>query len=228
MPRSPSRWPYRLALVVALMLLAGSPTAAPGSPTAAPGLPAVAAEPATSSATATEAAPGAGDSPAYRLNPGDVIRLSVWKEDSLTREATVQPDGSVAFPLAGQVPAAGKSAAELEAEIARRIARYVAEPVVTIELLDAKGNRVYVLGEVQRPGQFQLDRPTSLAQAIALAGGLTPFASKRAIRLLRRDAGGAEQAIVIDFERATRAGGAEANLVLQAGDTIVVPGGSLF
>jgi polysaccharide export outer membrane protein len=171
------------------------------------------------------AEPAAG---AYRLNPGDVIRLSVWKEESLTREATVQPDGSVSFPLAGQVPAAGKSAAELEAEVAQRIARYVADPVVTIELLDAKGNRVYVLGEVQHPGQFQLDRPTSVVQAIALAGGLTPFAGRRKIRLLRRDGDGAERTVVLDFDALARGEGASEALALQAGDTVIVPGGSLF
>jgi polysaccharide export outer membrane protein len=173
-------------------------------------------------------APTAGAEPvAYRLNPGDVIRLSVWKEDSLTREATVQPDGSVSFPLAGQVSAAGRSAAELEAEVTRRIARYVADPAVTIELLDAKGNRVYVLGEVTRPGQFQLDRPTSVVQAIALAGGLTPFAGHKNIRLLRRDKDGKEATTFLDFDVAT-AGEGTGNLVLEAGDTIVVPSGSLF
>ncbi|MEK0086037.1 polysaccharide biosynthesis/export family protein [Benzoatithermus flavus] len=178
---------------------------------------------ATPAAAGTEPAAGA-----YRLNPGDVIRLSVWKEESLTREATVQPDGSVSFPLAGQVPAAGRTAAELENEVRNRIARYVADPVVTIELLDARGNRVYVLGEVQKPGQFQLDRPTSLVQALALAGGLTPFAARKSIRLLRRDEKGVEQVTILDLDRVTKDTSAAGNLVLQAGDTIIVPGGSLF
>jgi polysaccharide export outer membrane protein len=163
----------------------------------------------------------------YRLNPGDLIRLSVWKEDSLTREAMVQPDGNVSFPLAGQVPAAGRTAAELEAEVTDRIARYIAAPAVTIELLEAKGNRVYVLGEVNNPGQFQLDRPTSVVQAIALAGGLTAFAGRGDIRLLRREEG-AERSIRLDFDALADGEVPEGGLELRAGDTIIVPGGSLF
>src|SRR3954470_13538388 len=77
----------------------------------------------------------------YRLNPGDMIRLSVWEEESLTREAVVHPDGSVSFPLAGQVPAAGRTLADLQAEVTQRIKKYVADPVVTVELLEARGNR---------------------------------------------------------------------------------------
>jgi polysaccharide export outer membrane protein len=103
----------------------------------------------------------------------------------------------------------------------------MADPAVTIELLEAKGNRVYVLGEVNNPGQFQLDRPTSVVQAIALAGGLTAFAGRGNIRLLRREQG-AERAIRLDFDELADGAEPEGNVELKAGDTIIVPGGSLF
>lgn len=169
----------------------------------------------------------AADEAAYRLNPGDVLRLSVWREETLDRQAVVQPDGSVSFPLVGQVPAAGRTPEEVQATIAGRIEVYIPDPVVTVELLEARGNRIYVLGEVARPGEYQLGRPITVVQAISLAGGFTPFAGSGEVRILRRTAAGEES---IPFDYAAVADGADiaADIELKAGDTVIVPGGSLF
>jgi polysaccharide biosynthesis/export protein len=163
----------------------------------------------------------------YRLNPGDLVRISVWREEQLDRQSLVQPDGSVSFPLAGSVPAAGLTPAEVQQEITNRLERFIPDAVVTVELLEARGNIVYVLGEVNRPGAYQLGSSISVVQAISLAGGLSPFAGKRDIRVIRRTGEG-ESDFRIDFRAIETGRDLGADMALQAGDTVIVPGGSLF
>src|SRR5690606_17783767 len=97
---------------------------------------------------------------AYRLNAGDVLRISVWREEGLERELLVQPDGTISFPLVGQIAAVGRTVGELEGDLGQRLERFIPGPVVTVELVDARGNVVYVIGEVNSPGAFQPARPT--------------------------------------------------------------------
>lgn len=163
----------------------------------------------------------------YRLNPGDVVRISVWREEELDRQAVVQPDGSISFPLVGQIGAAGRSADEVRSEIARRIDIYIPEAVVTVELLEARGNKIFVLGEVARPGEYQLGRPITIVQAISLAGGFTPFAGRDEIRVLRQEED-AERAIPFDYDALADGADVTGNIELRAGDTVIVPVGSLF
>jgi polysaccharide export outer membrane protein len=163
----------------------------------------------------------------YLLNPGDVVRVSVWREEELDREALVQPDGTISFPLVGQVPAAGRSPEMVRDEIARRIDRYVPDAVVTVELLEARGNRVYVIGEVVRPGEYQLTRPITVVQAISLAGGFTPFAGTGKVRILRNE-GGSEQSLPFDYDAVADGRDPSGNIELKAGDTVIVPGGTWF
>lgn len=163
----------------------------------------------------------------YRLNPGDVVRISVWREEELNRQASIQPDGSLSFPLVGQVAAAGRTPAEVQADIQKRVSRYVPEAVVTVELIDARGNKIFVLGEVNRPGEYQLGRPITVVQAISLAGGFTPYARRSKIRVLR--AGDPPQEMpTVDYDEVAEGSRLETNLRLEAGDTVIVPGGSLF
>jgi polysaccharide export outer membrane protein len=163
----------------------------------------------------------------YLLNPGDVVRVSVWREEELDREAVVQPDGTISFPLVGQVAAAGRSAEAVRGEIAERIDRYVPDPVVTVELLEARGNKIYVIGEVTKPGEYQLARPITVIQAISLAGGFTPFAGTGKVRVLRAG-GGEETSLTFDYDAVAEGEGSPGNIELKAGDTVIVPSGSLF
>ena len=163
----------------------------------------------------------------YRFNPGDVVRVSVWREEVLDRQALVQPDGTISFPLVGQVAAAGRTAAAVQAEIAQRIDQYIPDAVVTVELLEPRGNKIYVIGEVNRPGEYQLGRPITVVQAISLAGGFTPFAGTGKIRILRQQ-GEAETVLNFDYNRLEGGRDLAANIELAAGDTVIVPGGSLF
>ena len=165
---------------------------------------------------------------AYRLNPGDVLRVSVWREEGLERELVVQPDGTISFPLAGQVAATGKTVGEIEQEVAARLEKFIPGPVVTVELVEVRGNLIYVIGEVNSPGAQPLIRPTTVMQALAVAGGFTPFAGRSRIKVIRRDAAGGEAVLPFDFADVAEGRGIATNIELRAGDVIVVPGGSLF
>jgi polysaccharide biosynthesis/export protein len=163
----------------------------------------------------------------YRLNPGDVLRVSVWREEGLERELLVQPDGTISFPLAGQVEAVGRTAGELEADLAAQLERFIPGPVVTVELIEARGNLVYVMGEVNSPGAFQLGRPTTVMQVLSQAGGFTPFAGRGRIKIIRT-ANGEKTTIPFNYKDVARGRDGSENIVLKAGDVVVVPGGALF
>jgi len=159
----------------------------------------------------------------YRLQPGDILTVSVWKEPELQADVLVRSDGRVSFTLAGDVPAAGMSVEDLRAEITRRLQKYIPEAVVTVAVKAVGGNRIYVLGKVNRPGEFQYVKPVDVMQAISLAGGMTPFASVDDIRILKRRLGGRQDAIPFRYSEVERGRALEQNILLSSGDTVVVP-----
>lgn len=163
----------------------------------------------------------------YHLNPQDALRIFVWGEEELQREAAVQPDGSISFPLVGQVAAAGRTVDEVQAEIAERLDRFIPDAVVTVELLQASGSKIYVMGEVNHPGEYPLTGPLSIVQAISRAGGFTNYAATGRIRILRRGEGEGT-AMTVDYDRIASGRDPASNIDLKAGDTIIVPGSSLF
>jgi polysaccharide biosynthesis/export protein len=165
----------------------------------------------------------AADEPApYRIQPGDVLAVSVWKEEELQAEIIVRPDGGVSFPLSGDMPAAGGTVEDLRRRIDERLRKYIPDPVVTVAVKAVSGNRVYVVGKVNRPGEFLLSRPLDVMQALALAGGATPFADVNEIRILRRE-GQRQVALRFRYTDAERGRELDRNIVLQSGDTVVVP-----
>lgn len=163
----------------------------------------------------------------YLVNPGDVLAISVWREPELQRETVVLPDGTISFPLAGQVPAAGRYPGDIERDLENRLARFIESPVASVSVVNPAGNKIYVLGEVVRPGEFAVLRPTTVMQALSLAGGLTPFASRNKIVVIRNDAGGQ---YTFPFRYGDVEGGdaLQMNIELKSGDTVVVPSTSLF
>jgi polysaccharide biosynthesis/export protein len=160
--------------------------------------------------------------PPYRLQPGDVIAVSVWKEQDLQREVLVRPDGALTFPLAGEVNVDGQTVEELRVALVERLRRFVPDPVVTVSVKEIGGNRVYVLGKVARPGEFPFSSPVDVMQALSLAGGATPFAQVNDIVILRRD-NGAQQALHFRYGEVERGRNLQQNFLLQSGDTVVVP-----
>jgi len=145
-----------------------------------------------------------------------------WKETDLTSEVLIRPDGGISFPLAGDLHPAGHTTAELTTMLEQRVRKLEPDAVVTVMVKAAVGNRVYVIGKVTRPGDFPLSRPTDVMQALSLAGGATPFADTNAIRVLRRN-GERQVSIVFHYGEVERGRRLDQNILLQSGDTVVVP-----
>ena len=158
----------------------------------------------------------------YVLGPGDVIQISVWKDPELSRETVVRPDGKISFPLINDVDAAGMSVDELRQVIQKRIKEYVPGSPVSVVLQRLGSRKVYVVGKVQKPGLYIMDSEMTVMQALALAGGLTPFASE-SITVLRRGKDGGETMMKFDYGAAGKGRDSGQNIVLQSDDTIIVP-----
>jgi len=161
--------------------------------------------------------------PVYRLNPGDRLAIRVWHEDKLDTKTAVLPDGTLSFPLTGSVVAAGKTLLEVESELETRLTKYLREPEVSVRLIAARGNTVYVTGEVVHPGAYVMVRPTDILQALSMAGGLTAYACKRRILVLRREPGGSFDRIRFDYGEVEDGEALHTNIILKGGDTVVVP-----
>lgn len=164
----------------------------------------------------------------YRLNPGDILEIALWKEEGLQREVLVLPDGKITFPLAGQILAAGRSPKELQDILFARMKKFFSDPVITVSVKQVAGNRIFVIGQVKSPGHFQANRPIDVMQALSLAGGLTTFAADGDIKILRRDSKGRQKAIDFDYAEVSKGNALKRNIILQSGDVVVVPTSGLF
>ena len=158
----------------------------------------------------------------YKLRPGDVLLISVWKETDLQGEVLIRPDGGISFALAGELAAAGHTVAELTSALEVRIRKFVPDAVVTVAVKLTNGNRVYVLGKVNKPGDFALIGPIDVMQALSMAGGATPFADTDGIRVLRRE-NGRQSSLGFRYGDVEHGRKLEQNILLQSGDTVVVP-----
>jgi polysaccharide biosynthesis/export protein len=178
-------------------------------------------------------ASGATTDAGYRINGGDLLHISVYGEENLNQDVAVQPDGWIAFPLVGNLDARGLTLKELQTKIAvnLRESQYfpnLTDNEVTVSMVKATGNSVSVVGQVEAPGTFAFDTQLDVMQALSLAGGLTPFADKDEIKVLRRDAAGVQTAILFDYSQAEEGQKLDQNILLRGGDVVVVPQGGLF
>jgi polysaccharide biosynthesis/export protein len=160
---------------------------------------------------------------AYTVKPGDTLTVSVWKEPDLQGPVLVRPDGAFSFPLAGQMDARNKTVQELQQELTNRLKKYISDPVVTVSIQTIQGNKVYVIGQVQKPGEFVVNPRVDVMQALSMAGGTTPFASLGDITILRRTETGQQQALPFKYTDVIRGKNLDQNIMLQAGDVVVVP-----
>ena len=165
--------------------------------------------------------PHAAEAP-YLIQPGDVLIVSVWKETDLQSDVLVRPDGGMSLALAGEFEAAGHSIEELRAAIAQKLDKYVPNAVVTVALKQIGGNRIYVIGKVNRPGEYSFTKAIDVMQALSLAGGTTSFAALNDIQVLRRESG-KQQAIAFRYGDVEGGRRLEQNILLHSGDTVVVP-----
>ena len=171
-------------------------------------------------AAADTSTPAAGEN--YVIGPGDVLEISVWKEEALTKLVNVLPDGKITYPLIGEVAAAGSTVAQLKKEIETRLARFVPDPVLSVGVHQMNSLMIYVVGKVNNPGRFVLNANVDVLQALAMAGGLNAFAKRGQIRVFRKNDG---KTRIFDFDYDDVADGKrlEQNIQLVRGDVIVVP-----
>lgn len=158
----------------------------------------------------------------YTVKPGDTLEISVWKEPDLQRQVLVRPDGQFSFPLVGEVDARGKTVAELNKTVGERLTKYISDAVVTISVQEIKGNKIYVLGQVNKPGEFIVNPSVNIMQALSMAGGMTPFAATNDIIVLRGQ-GKQQNAMAFRYNDVVRGRSLDTNIELLSGDIVVVP-----
>lgn len=160
---------------------------------------------------------------AYLINRGDILSISVWREEGLqVDQVLVRPDGYISFPLVGNLKVAGKSVPEVSQEMASSLTKYIPDPMVHIAVRELTGNVVYVIGKVSRPGVFPMGSQMDVVQALSMAGGMTPYAAANKVQILRRN-GAKQTAIPFAYGDIEKGHNLEQNIILQAGDVVVVP-----
>jgi len=158
----------------------------------------------------------------YTIGPEDVLDVDVWKQPDLSRKVPVRPDGKISLPLLGDIQAAGKTPTELGDSIEKELHKYVSDPQVTVIVTAINSQRIYVLGEVNRPGPEDLYPDMTVLQALAAAGGFTQFADRKKIYILSHD-NAKEERHPFNYKAAIRGDQAKQSVVLRPGDTIIVP-----
>jgi len=158
----------------------------------------------------------------YRLHAGDSITISVWKELDLQRKVMIRPDGRFSFPLTGEVQAAGRTPDEVRIEIENSLKKFIPEAVVTVIVEEFNGNRVYVIGQVTKPGMYVMNPSLNVLQALSLAGGSTPFAKLDSISVIR-GSGPSQKTMPFRYSQVVEGKALQQNVTLESGDVVVVP-----
>lgn len=165
----------------------------------------------------------AQQAPDYTLNAGDQVEIAVWKEPELTKTVVVRPDGKFSFALVGEVLAAGRTLTQVQNEVTQRLQKYIPEPVVTAAVTQLGGNRIYVIGQVTKPGTYEMNPRLNVMQALSVAGGMTPFANLDGIIVLRTAQGGKQRVLPFRYTDVAKGRNLEQNAALEAGDVVIVP-----
>src|SRR3989304_2025343 len=173
-------------------------------------------------ASAQEPVSGSVNTAGYSIGPEDVLEISVWKEEGLQSEVLVRPDGKISFPLVGDIQAEGKTPEQLRHEIAGWLRKYIPDPVVTVLVKKVAAYKIYVLGKINKPGQYTVGIYLDVMQALALAGGLNAYAAENDIRILRRQ-GDKEIVIPFEYSEVKKGRNLGQNIILKTGDVVVVP-----
>lgn len=166
--------------------------------------------------------PAIADEARFRIGTGDVIEISVWKDDTLNREVVVPPDRIISYALIGDIDTTGMTITELRKEVTKRLSEYVPDATVTVILKSINSLKAYVVGKVNRPGIIAINMDTTVMQALAMTGGLNPFASEGKIHILRRQ-NNITIKIPFNYKQVLKGENLKQNIILQRGDVIVVP-----
>jgi polysaccharide export outer membrane protein len=165
---------------------------------------------------------GALAGPGYRIGSEDILLISVWKDEQLTKEVVVRPDGMFSFPLVGDVVAEDRTVEEIRAELVKRLTKFIPSPNVSVSVVKVLSYKVYVVGRVNKPGEYLIGHYTDVLQALSLAGGLTPFAGENDIKVVRRIKG-QQQVFPFRYGDVRKGHDLEQNILLQRGDVVMVP-----
>ena len=158
----------------------------------------------------------------YLIGAGDVLDISVWKDEAQTKTVVVLPDGTISFPLIGQFTAEGKTVSQLKEEIRQKVSQFVPDPVVTVIVHQVNSMLIYVVGKVNNPGRFLLSTNVNVLQALTMAGGLNPFAKREKITIMREELGDTAM-FKFNYDEVAAGENLPQNIRLRRGDVVVVP-----
>ncbi|MEA2083331.1 MAG: polysaccharide biosynthesis/export family protein [Thermodesulfobacteriota bacterium] len=159
----------------------------------------------------------------YRIGAGDVLDISVWKDEAQTKILVVLPDGTISLPLIGRITAEGKTIALLKEEITQKVSRFVPDPVVTVIVQQANSMFIYIIGRVNHPGRFVINANVNVLQALTMAGGLNSFAKRKKIRIIREEKDGETRIFTFNYNDVSAGKNLAQNIKLRRGDMVVVP-----
>ena len=158
----------------------------------------------------------------YHIGPGDTLEISVWKDESLSRQVVVPPDGIISFPLTGEINVTNLTVTDLRDIVTKKLSEFVPDATVTVMLLKIDSLKGYVIGKVNKPGEFPITLETNVMQILSMAGGLNPFASEGNIHILRQNNKKTVK-IPFNYKEVLKGKNLEQNIFLQRGDVVVVP-----
>ncbi len=158
----------------------------------------------------------------YKIGPSDLLDIQVWNEPDVSKQVRVLIDGTIVLPLVGQINAAGLTPSQLSESLKKKLAEYIAEPEVTVMVLEGKYNRYFIVGQIQNPGEYYIDYPISILQAIARAGGFQEWAKKSKIFVIRQTKSG-EERIEFNYDEFVKGDKKVKNIEIVSGDTIIIP-----
>jgi len=159
---------------------------------------------------------------AYIIGPGDILSIDVWREPTLSKQVTVRLDGKISLPLVHEIETAGLTCAQLRNHLTKKYSDYVEFPTVSVTLMESRSKRIYILGRVNRPGEYELVKSMTILQAISRAGGPTEWADTSDIRLIRKIKG-TERTFAVDYGAIVSSKDLSQNILLEPDDTIFVP-----
>jgi polysaccharide biosynthesis/export protein len=170
----------------------------------------------------SRATDGAGRA-SYIIGPSDVLAITVWKDTDLSKTMPVRPDGNISLPLIGELRASGLTAMQLQDLITQKLKQYVTNPQVNVVVEEVKSRSFNIVGKVTKPGSYELAKPTTVLDAIALAGGFQDFAKVTKVYVLRRSPDGSQKMLHFNYKQVIKGEALDQNIQLQPGDTVVAP-----
>ncbi len=158
----------------------------------------------------------------YIIGSGDILDISLWKDEAMTRQVTVLTDGKIAFPLIGEVTAAGRTVGEVKQDMVEKLKEYVPEPVLNVDVKQVNSMIIYVTGRVNTPGRYPVNTRVTVLQALSIAGGLNAFAKRSKIKVFRQERG-KTVTYPFDYNEVVDGENLQQNIILKRGDVVVVP-----